>query len=154
MAGTAKIVGVLTMPSGIVENEHVSSTAAIDSDKLQHLHKVGTNFDLAIGGTPAAREEIVYVCEAAAATVRGFHALLNDTGTSTSVTFDLEKNGSSILSSVITITHADADRAVLDGTISNTALVAGDVLSITLAQTSTTGAQGPFAWVEIDEAAG
>ena len=154
MAGTAKLVGTLTYPSGQITNEHVSSSAAIDSDKLQHLHKKGTNFALAIGGTPAAYEEIVYVCEAATAAVRGFHALLNDTGTGTSVTFDLKKNGTTMLSSVVTITDAGADRAVSDGTLSATALVAGDVLSIVLAQTATTGAQGPFAWVEIDETAG
>lgn len=151
---TAKLVGILTYPSGQITNEHVSSSAAIDSDKLQHLHKAYTNFALAIGGTPAAREEIVYVCEAATATVRGFHCLLNVDGSSTSVTFDLKKNGSSILSGVVTITDSTGNRAVQDGTISNAALVAGDVLSIQLAVSSSTGASGPFAWAEIDETAG
>lgn len=154
MPGLAKIAGTITYPNGEIVNEHISSSAAIDSDKLQHLHKKGTNFALAIGGTPAAREEIVYVCEAAAAVVRGFHALLNDTGTSTSVTFDLKKNGTTMLSAVITITHGDSDKAVLDGTLASTSLVAGDILSIQLAQTSTTGAAGPYAWVEVDENAG
>lgn len=152
----AKLTGTLQLDAGSVTNEHISSSASniIDSDKLQHLHKAGTHFDLAIGGTPAAREEIVYVCEAATATVRGFHCLLNVDGSSTSVTFDLKKNGSSILSSVVTITNTTGDRAVQDGTISNAALVAGDVLSIALAVSSSTGASGPYAWVEIDENAG
>lgn len=154
MAGTAKLVGTFTFPSGGITNEHISTSAAVDSDKLQHLHKRGTNFALAIGGTPAAREEIVYVCEAATAVVRGFHALLNDTGTSTSVTFDLKKNGTTMLSSVITITHGEADKAVSDATMSSTSLVAGDILSIQLAVSSSTGAQGPYAWAEIDETAG
>lgn len=150
----AKLTGTLVIDNGVISDAHVATSAAIDSDKLQHLHKKGTNFALAIGGTPAAREEIVYVCEAPTAVVRGFHALLNDTGTSTSVTFDLKKNGTTMLSSVITITHSASDRAVSDGTLASTSLVAGDVLSIALAQTATTGAQGPYAWVEVDEAAG
>lgn len=151
---TAKLVGTFTYPSGQITNEHISSSAAVDSDKLQHLHKAYTNFDLAIGGTPAAREEIVYVCEAATATVRGFHAMLNDTGTSTSVTFDLKKNGTTILTGVVTIVHGDADKSIHDGTLANAALVAGDILSIQLAVSSSTGAQGPFSWVEVDETAG
>lgn len=154
MSGTSKLVGVITIANGAITNEHVASSAAIDSDKLQHLHKAYTNFDLPIGSTPAAREEIVYVCEAAAAVVRGFHALLNDTGTSTDVDFDLKKNGATMLSAVVTITHSESDRAVSDGTLASTALVAGDVLSIQLVVTSSTGAAGPYAWVEVDENAG
>lgn len=150
----ARMTGTLQLDSGSVTNEHVAGSTDIDSDKLQHLHKVGTNFDLAIGGTPAAREEIVYVCEAATATVRGFHALLNDTGTNTDVTFDLKKNGTTILSGAVQIVHGDADKSIHDGTISSPSLVAGDILSIQLAVSSSTGAQGPFAWAEVDENAG
>lgn len=152
----ARLTGVFQPDAGSITNEHISSSSSniIDADKIQHLHKAGTNFALAIGGTPAAREEIVYTCEAAGATIRGFHCFLNVDGSSTSVTFDLKKNGSSILSSVVTITNSTGDRAVQDGTISNAALVAGDVLSIALAVSSSTGASGPYAWVEIDENAG
>lgn len=154
MAGSWRLTGTMQIASGEITNEHIAGTALIDSDKLQHLHKVGTNFALAIGGTPAAREEIVYVCKAATATVRGFHCLLNVDGSSTSVTFDLKKNGSSILTGVVTITDSTGNGAVQDGTLANGALVAGDRLSIQLAVSSSTGAQGPYAWVEIDEGAG
>ncbi len=67
--------------------------------------------------------------------------------------FDCKKNGTTILSSVVNITHSDADRAVKDGTLSVTTVAADDVISISLAVTSSTGAQGPFAWVEIQETA-
>lgn len=150
----ARFTGTFVPDSGSITNDHISSSTDIDADKIQHLHKPGTNFALAIGGTPVAREEIVYVCEASTAVVRGFHALLNDTGTSTSCTFDLKKNGTTILTGVVTIVHGDADKSIHDGTLSNSGLVAGDILSIALAQTANTGAQGPFAWVEIDENAG
>lgn len=149
---TSKFTGVLTIANGLIADAHVSSSAAIDADKLQHMHKAGTRFALAIGATPVGREEIVYVAQASG-TIRAFHCLLNDTGTSTSVTFDLKKNGTTVLSSVVTVTHTDADRTVKDGTLASTTYVADDVFSIQLSVTSVTGAQGPFAWAEFDEAA-
>lgn len=150
-----KIVGgTIQMPSGAITNDNISgdSGAEIDADKLQHVYKPGTNFDLAIGGTPATREEIVFVASTAG-TIRAFHALLNDTGTSTSVSFDLKVNGSSVLSATVDITHSTSDRDVVDGTISSPSLAVGDVVSIAMTATSTTGAQGPFAWAEIEELA-
>jgi hypothetical protein len=138
--------------SGTVGDEQVKTDANIDADKLQHLYKIGSNFALAIGATPAAREEIVFTASGTAS-VRAFKCLLNDTGTSTDVDFDLKKNGSSILSAAVNITNAASDRAVQTGTISAASLTAGDVISLSLATTTTTGAQGPFAWVEIEEVA-
>lgn len=148
----AKFSGTLTLDPGSVANQHISNAAAdqIDSSKQKHIHRAMTNFDLAIGGTPATREEVVYVATAAA-TVKLFRAMLYDTGTSTSVTFDLKKNGSTILSGTISVTHSDSDRTVKDGTISNTTLAADDVLSILLTVSSSTGAQGPYSEVWIEE---
>jgi hypothetical protein len=146
----ARITGTIQLDAGSVQDQHISNNTTLDADKLQHLYRAWTNFDLAIGGTPVAREEIVHVCEVAG-TIRQFAALCNDTGTSASVTFDLKKNGSSILSSVVTITNATADRAVVDGTLSATTVAVGDVLSIALAVSSSTGMQGPFAWLTVEE---
>jgi hypothetical protein len=75
-------------------------------------------------------------------------------GTAASVTFDLKKNGTTILSSVVTITNATGDRVVVDGTLASTALAAGDVLSIALTVSTSTGMQGPFAWVTVKENSG
>jgi hypothetical protein len=146
----ARLVGTLQLDAGSVEDQHISSGTKIDADKVQHLYRASTNFDLAIGATPVAREEIVHVCMVAG-TIRQFAALCNDTGTSASVTFDLKKNGTTVLSSVVTITNATADKAVVDGTLSSTTVAVGDVLSIALAVSSSTGMQGPFAWCTIEE---
>lgn len=144
----------MSIPNSTITNAAVASNAAIAATKLQHTHKAGTHFGLEIDDTPSAAEFIVFVCSNPnGATVRAFRAMLNDTGTTTDVAFDLKKNGSSILSAVVTITHSQSDREVLDGTLSSTALAEGDVLSISLAVTSSTGAQGPYAWVEVDEVA-
>ncbi len=145
-----KIVGSITLDAGSVTDQHVSSNAALDADKMQHVYSAGTGFGFVIGGTPTAREEIVYVAKQAG-TIRGFHCLLNVDGSSTSITFDLKKNGSSILSSVVTITDSTGNRVVQDGTLSSTTLAADDVLSIAMAVSSSTGAQGPYAWIDIEE---
>jgi hypothetical protein len=146
----ARITGTIQLDAGSVEDQHISSGTRIDADKQQHLYRASTNFDLAIGATPVAREEIVFVCEVAG-TIRQFAALCNDTGTAASVTFDLKKNGTTVLSSVVTITNATGDKAVIDGTLSATTLAVGDVLSIALAVSSSTGMQGPFAYCTIEE---
>ncbi len=142
--------GVLTLESGSVTNDTVATSAAIDADKMQHCYKPGTGFGFVIGGTPTTREEIVFVASQAG-TIRAFNCLLNDTGTSTSITFDLKKNGTTMLSSVVTITNATADKAVQTGTLSVTTFAADDVISIAMAVSTSTGAQGPFAWVELEE---
>lgn len=142
--------GVLTLDSGSILNDAISSAAAIDADKMQHCYKPGTCFGFAIGATPTTREEIVFVASQAG-TVRAFNCLLNDTGTSTSITFDLKKNGTTMLSAVETITHGDSDRSVQTPTLSVTTFAADDVISIAMAVSSSTGAQGPYAWIELEE---
>ena len=150
MPGARWTGGTFTLEAGTVVNESVASGAAIDADKMQHVYKPGTNFGFVIGGTPTTREEIVFTASQAG-TIRGFGCLLNDTGTSSSITFDLKKNGTTMLSSVVTITNAIADRAVQAGTLAVTSFAADDVLSIAMAVSSSTGAQGPFAFIELEE---
>jgi len=140
----------MSLPTGSVSDTHVAAAAGIDADKIEHNRYAQSNFALAIGGTPVAREEIVFVAMNSG-TLRGFHAGLNDTGSSTNVNFDLKKNGTTVLSSAINVTHSDADRLVKDATLSVTSFVADDVFSMSLAVTSSTGAQGPFARAYFDE---
>lgn len=148
----ARFVGDLTIAPGSVTNNMFSNSSShvLEASKQKHVYKGWTNFDLAKSATPVAREEIVHVCTAAG-TIRGFHCLLTVDGSSTSVTFDLKKNGSSILTGVVTITDSTGDGVVQDGTLSNTSVAADDILSIALAVSSSTGAQGPFAWVDVEE---
>lgn len=148
-----KILGGTLIPdSGFIKNEHISNASAdrIDADKMQHCYVQGTNFGFVIGGTPTAREEIVFVATQTG-TLRGFNALLNVDGSSTSITFDLKKNGTTVLTGVVTITDSTGNRTAVAGTFASTSFVAGDVFSIAMAVSSSTGAQGPYAWVEYEE---
>lgn len=149
----------MTLPSGSVTNSTVAAGAAIDAAKVEHLVKAKTDFGVDFDGTPATDEAIVYVATGAA-TIRRFSAVLIETGTSSSdISFDLKKASSgsktftTVLSGTVDFDFNDTDNTVQTGSLSATTLAAGDVLRIDITATDTTGVQGPFAWVEIDEVA-
>lgn len=139
-------------PGTLTTREHSTVEAdRLTRDQLRHVFKPATNFDLAIGGTPATREEICHVAEAAGV-VRAFGAGCNNTGTATvALTFDLKKNGTTVLSATVSVTHATADRASVAGTINVPTYVAGDVFSFVLTATTPNDSTGPFAWALFDE---
>lgn len=128
----------------------ISPTADIPVSTMRHVLQGGTSFGKAYNATPTTTEEIIYVASGAG-TISGFHCMLYETGSSTSVAFDLKKNGVSILSAAVTITNTDADREVFSGTLSNNSMVADDVFTISITVTSSTGAQGPRAWANFVE---
>ena len=144
----AQLTGTFLPDPGSIKNTHISNNAAdiIDAAKVQPWHQAATNFGLKIGDTPATAEYVVYTAEGNE-TVLGFHIQMTS-GASTNITFDLKKNGSSILSAVVSYTTAGT-RTKSDGTLSSTSLVAGDQLSIAMTVTAATGASGPRAWANI-----
>lgn len=147
---SSRLVGTLTIDAGSVVDQMISTGTAIDADKLQHVFRAWTNFDLPLSSAPVSRTEIVHVA-GVAGTIRGFHAMCVDTGTSASVTFDLKKNGTTVLSGVITITNATTDAQVQDGTISVPTFAADDYFTIVLTVSSSTGMTGAFAWADFEE---
>ena len=145
-----KITGTITLDSGQVLDTHIGSSAAIDADKMQHVYHGFTNFGLEYNAAPAAKVFVAYVATQAG-TIRGFHCGCYDTGTASSITFDLKKNGTTVLTAVVTVTNAETDRVTYDGTLSVTTFAADDVFTIHLAQSSTTGMTGPYAWIDVEE---
>lgn len=137
-------------PSASIGDDAVSVNDPLGVTKVRHIRRVGSAFALAIGGTPSAYEQIVYVA-LTSGTVRNVGALCNDTGSSASITFDLKKNGSSILTGAIAVTNATTDKATVAGSISSASYAAGDVFSMQLSTSSTTGMTGPYMFAEFDE---
>ncbi len=154
MAGPKWTGGTFTHQDGSVKNAHISNTAGdeIDADKLQHLyaHPGATNFGKNATETPVASTETVFVA-GKASTIRGFHATLTDTGTTTDIDFDCLINGVSALSAQVNFTNADGDRSVKDGSLSTTAVAVDDHVTLQCIITTSTGALGPYAWVIIEE---
>lgn len=137
---------------GEVKNEHIDQVTRIDSSKIKHMHHAGTNFALVIGGIPTTREYIIYVASQAGV-IRGVHGLFNECGSAMGITYDLKKNGVSVLSAPISFTHADPDKTPKDGSVVDVNYAENDVFSIAMTVTTSTGAQGPYAWVEFEEIA-
>jgi hypothetical protein len=146
----ARFVGTIQLDAGSVKNEHILSTERIDADLQQHLYRAVTNYDLAAGATPVARTEVVFVAEQSG-TIRQFAACCYDSGTSASVTFDLLKNGTTCLSAPVNVVHGTGDRVTVDGTLTVTTFAAGDVFTMTLAVSSSTGMTGPCSWATFEE---
>lgn len=139
----------LRLPSGCVGDREVSNTDGnqINESKLCHLTKYTERFGLAIGATPTTQEVILFQADKAGQLGDNISAALNDAGSSTNVTFDIKKNGSTVLTGEISVTHSDADRAQKAGAFiaaANQAYAVGDVLSCSVTATSTTGAEGPM----------
>jgi len=154
LTGNVSLAGAtsVTHKAGSVTNADIASAAGVDYDKLDHYELVVCNFDLPVGGTPAAREEVVFVARSAGV-LQSFHAGLVNTGTATvSCDFDLNVNGTTALSADVNVDHNDSDRENIAGTISSSALAAGDVVSISLESVTANDSTGPFAVVGISYA--
>lgn len=142
MTGT----GTLALTPGTVTDTDMATGAGVQSTKLKHQRIITTNFGFVIGDTPTTKEVIVYQAKGTV-TVQGFYASLNVDGSSTSIAFDLKKNGTTILTGAVTVTHSTGDRVSVAGTIASASLVADDILSISMTVTSSTGASGANASV-------
>ena len=147
---------------GSVTNDKVSGTASnpIEADKLEFIRPpIAIDFGVGASTAPSGDVETVVYRARGPATIKSFDGLMIDCGTTTNVTYDLKKipagstTQTSILSSPIAFTHSDTDNTAKAGTISNTALVAGDVLVAVMDYTSATGAKGPVVFLEVYEAA-
>lgn len=121
----------------------VSSGANISASKIQQQRVERTNFDLDRGDTPVAADKTLFVATSAG-TLKSFNVMLADTGTTTDIDFDLKINGVSALTAVVNITNSETDDTLYSGTITTSSVSAGDVVSVDITVTTSTGAQGPF----------
>lgn len=149
MAGQIRIEGgSLSIIDGSLRDSDIAATTKLDADKLQHVYRAGTNFALPIGGTVANREEVVFVAKESGV-IRGFHAKLNGAATTGTTSFDLKKNGATVLSAAVAIGAAQGTTEQ-NGTVSSNTFVAGDVFSIQLSNSAGDGT-GPYAYAVLEE---
>ena len=103
-----------------------------------------TGFGIDVGAVASAVEWPVLVARAAG-TLKFVYAGLVNTGTATvSVDFDLNINGSTALDADINVDHSDADRANVAGTLSTTAVTAGQVITCSCEPGTPNDCDGPF----------
>lgn len=131
-------------------NADVSSGAAISASKLQQNRYLTSDFGFNTDDTPTTTNKVIYVAQTAA-TLKTFAVMLTDTGTTTSIAFDILINGTSALTAAVTLTNASTDNVLYNGTLTTTALSAGDVVTIDMTVTTSTAAHGPLAIISIDD---
>lgn len=140
-----------TPPLNCIKNASIEADAGIDADKLEHRFTRGWSQP---NTTATAETRTIHVVYGATGNVVAFRAgsIAKCVGDST-VTVDLKKNGSSILTSVITLDSGNTNRVVEAATISSASLAVGDWLEIVIAISAGTGtlATGVYAEAIIDE---
>lgn len=152
LRGAVIVDGTLGVPSSSVVNATVSASAAIDAGKLEHRFRESYSQP---NTTATSVTHPLYVAKAAG-TVNSFHAgsIVANVGAAT-VTVDLQKNGSTVLSAVITLDSGNTAYVVEAGTVNSAAYVAGDFFTVVTVATAGGGtiATGLMCIAEFEEAA-
>lgn len=130
----------LAIPAGTIVDADVSSTAAIDASKLDHLHSVlGSQ-----SGTATTEHRVIHVGgSSSGGTIHEFVAgsMAIAIGDST-VYLDLKKNGATILAGTgvgIVLDSANVAYVGESATLSDQTISDGDVISVDITATVNTG---------------
>lgn len=130
----------IDMPTGGITNTMIKAAAGINASKIVR-HQSIDNELFGPATTVTALTKDVHIVRGATGTLVGFQAAINGaiaTGADRTVTVELLKSTgggsfSTVLSGTIDFTDASVLRTAVSAVISNTSLVAGDLLRITVA---------------------
>lgn len=141
----------MSLPANSVGDLEVNPSSPITADKLEHQYLPGW----AQPNTTATAETRAIHVARGPGTIEGFRAgsIAKNVGDST-VTVDLRKNGTTVLSAVITLDSGNTNRVVEAGALSGSpTVVAGDVLEVVIAISAGTGtlATGVFCQAVVRE---
>lgn len=127
---TVQFLGDVVLPDDCVGNDQVATGAGIAASKLEHQYEKNVTQP-----NTAATDEtrVIHVVRGATATVQEFRAgsIAKAAGGAT-CTVDLKKNGSSILSSPITLDSGNSDYVPESAAVTSPDLVADDVLTVVI----------------------
>lgn len=142
--------GTLSVPASTLTDAGVSASADITATKLE----MQKSFTYGQNGTASSVTVPIHSVYGATGAVVAIKAgsIVANIGAAT-VTVDLKKNGTTMLSGVITLDNANTARVAEAGTLSVTSLVAGDLLELVIVATAGGGtlATGLFVTVTISE---
>jgi hypothetical protein len=143
----------MKIPDATLLDAGVSPAAGINPTKMGHQHEL--NYVQGSSSTTAAADtKVLHICYGATGTVIAFRAgcVVPCVGAAT-ITVDFKKNGTSILGTPISLSSAQAARAVVTAALATPGLVTGDVLEVVVTATAGGGTIGTglFAQVVIRE---
>lgn len=133
----------MLVSAGAVANTQVQAGAAIAADKLQQQHQPVICLFSHADDVAVVRKGI-YAVYGTTATILAFRAWVSvAAGATTTVTVDLLKNGTTILSATVDFTNADSAFTIKSAAgFTSTALVDGDVLEVSVGLTGTNEPKG------------
>lgn len=143
----------MKLPDGTVTNAMVNGSAAIDATKI--IQRVRKTWSQPSGSAGSTETRVIHVARAAG-TLRTLRVgSVTACGGAATITFDLKKNGSSVLSGGPVI--LDSSRVAyqeVSATFASTAYVEGDVFELVVVATAGGGSlgNGPYAELTMDEA--
>jgi hypothetical protein len=148
----AVFLGTVTMrsvvlPDGCITNAKVVAGAGIVAEKLEHQHRK----TFAQPNTTAAAEtRAVHLVYGATGNIVAFEAgsIAACTGNAT-ITVDLKKNGTSILTAPVTLDSANTARVAEAASVATPELADGDLLEVVVAVNAGTGALGTGVFAEL-----
>jgi hypothetical protein len=147
-SGDVSFGGDVVLPDGVIGDSEIEVGAAIDYLKLGHLHRALH----AQAGTVATATTPLGVVVGATGTVKSVRVgtIVPCAGAAT-ITVDIKKNGTTVLSSVVTLNSANTARVAVSGGLSGgaVALVAGDFLEAVVTATAGGGTVGTGLLVEV-----
>lgn len=144
-------VKAMKIPDNTLLDAGVNGAAGIQATKLQHQHQ-----KMYLQGssttTAAADTKVIHAVYGATGTTVAFRAgcEVPCVGAAT-ITVDLKKNGTTVLSAPISLSSAQAARAMVAGTISVPGLVTGDVLEVVITATAGGGTIGTGLFAQLVE---
>lgn len=137
----------LTAPAGSIGNAEIESLAEIEQSKLEHQHRATYSQP----NTTATTETRTLLVAYAAGTVLDVRAgcVGANVGAAT-VTFDVKKNGTTVLTGVITVSSSHAAYEDVAGTVvGSPTYVQGDVFTVVITATAGGGTLGTGAFVAL-----
>ena len=128
----------LDIPAGTITNAEVSASAAVATTKLKHRFHAGHSQPNTTSTTETRNIFVARSAGTISEIVAG--SIVANIGDST-VTVDLKKNGTSVMTSILTLDSGNVARVVEVGVLNGslTTLAAGDWLEIVITATVGTG---------------
>ncbi len=137
----------VTLPASCVGDTEFDATDPLTATQQEHRHT--GRLSQVHGSAATAERRVVHVARGDG-TVEAVRAgvVVACVGDST-ITVDVKKNGTSILSATIGLDSGDAAYAKVDGTVSTAAYVAGDVFEVVVTVAAGTGTLGQGLFVDV-----
>lgn len=152
LQGNLNVTGTITVPAGSFPGTQLSTVTTAPTNTLRHQHSA--SFAQGSAATATAATQVVHIVRGLTGTIKEVAAgmIAANAGAAT-VTVDVKKNGTTVLTSPVSLTSATASGLVVLGAITTTTLAQGDRLEVVITAAAGGGTLGTglFARVTVDE---